>query len=63
MRGLYPWRDSVEMHLRAGYLPEKLELYVQTTRCQCLEWFAKIRGGGSLELAKRHIERFDLVLE
>ncbi len=61
--GLDAQLDSLEIRRRIGYLPGELELYPRMTGRQHIDWFARARGQHDPALAKRLVERFNVVLD
>ena len=61
--GLDARPGSVEVHRRIGYLPGDLELFPRLTGRQHIAWFLGARGAGDDSLAKRLIDRFQVVVD
>ena len=61
--GLDAAADSVEVHRRIGYLPGDLELFPRLTGHQHIAWFMRARRVGDDSLAKRLIDRFQVVAD
>jgi ABC-2 type transport system ATP-binding protein len=61
--GLDARADSVEVHRRVGYLPGDLELFPRLTGQQHIAWFLDARGVEDDSLAKRLIDRFQVVVD
>jgi ABC-2 type transport system ATP-binding protein len=57
VHGLDPWRDSVAVHARTGYLPGEVRLWPKMTAQAIADHLARLRGLdhdlGTAELAKR----------
>jgi len=68
--GLDPWRASLPIHARIGYVPGELHLYERLTGYETIEYFASLRAGRAthrdrgtdLHSARTLAERFDLDL-
>jgi ABC-2 type transport system ATP-binding protein len=52
---------SVEVHRRIGYLPGDLALYPRLTGQQHIAWFMRARGVSDDSLARKLIDRFEVV--
>jgi beta-exotoxin I transport system ATP-binding protein len=61
--GLDAQADSVAVHRRIGYLPGDLELFPRLTGQQHIAWFLGARGLHDDSLAKRLIDRFQVVVD
>ena len=61
--GLDAQVDSVGVHRRVGYLPGDLELFPRLTGQQHIAWFLGARSAGDDSLAKRLIDRFQVVVD
>ncbi len=61
--GLDAQASSVEAHRRIGYLPDDLELFPRLTGQQHIAWFLGARGIHDDSLARRLIDRFQVVAD
>lgn len=61
--GLDAQASSVEAHRRTGYLPGDLELFPRLTGQQHIAWFLGARGIHDDSLARRLIDRFQVVAD
>ena len=61
--GLDAQASSVEAHRRIGYLPGDLELFPRLTGQQHIAWFLGARGIHDDSLARRLIDRFQVVAD
>jgi ABC-2 type transport system ATP-binding protein len=61
--GLDAQADGVEVRRRIGYLPGDLELFPRLTGQQHIAWFLGARALGDDSLAKRLIDRFQVVVD
>jgi ABC-2 type transport system ATP-binding protein len=61
--GLDARADSVEVPRRTGYLPGDLKLFPRLTGQQHIAWFLGADGVGDDSLAKRLIDRFQVVVD
>jgi beta-exotoxin I transport system ATP-binding protein len=61
--GLDAQADSVQVHRRIGYLPGDLKLFPRLTGQQHIAWFLRARGVSDDSLAKRLIDRFQVVTD
>jgi ABC-2 type transport system ATP-binding protein len=61
--GLDTQADSVQVHRRIGYLPGDLELFPRLTGQQHIAWFLGARSADDDSLAKRLIDRFQVVVD
>jgi ABC-2 type transport system ATP-binding protein len=57
-----PWRDAVPLHRRIAYVPGDVTLWPNLTGLQAIDFLARLRGDGTVDVARRDqlIERFEL---
>jgi ABC-2 type transport system ATP-binding protein len=57
-----PWRDAVTLHRRIAYVPGDVTLWPNLTGLQAIDFLARLRGDGAVDVARRDqlIERFEL---
>ena len=57
-----PWRDVVALHRRIAYVPGDVTLWPNLTGLQAIDFLARLRGDGSVDIRRRDqlIERFEL---
>ncbi len=57
-----PWRDAVALHRRIAYVPGDVTLWPNLTGLQAIDFLARLRGDGAVDVARRDqlIERFEL---
>jgi ABC-2 type transport system ATP-binding protein len=57
-----PWRDAVPLHRRIAYVPGDVTLWPNLTGLQAIDFLARLRGDGAVDVARRDqlIERFEL---
>jgi ABC-2 type transport system ATP-binding protein len=60
--GADPWRDAVPLHRRIAYVPGDVTLWPNLTGLQAIDFLARLRGDGTVDVARRDqlIERFEL---
>jgi ABC-2 type transport system ATP-binding protein len=60
--GADPWRDAVPLHRRIAYVPGDVTLWPNLTGLQAIDFLARLRGDGAVDIARRDqlIERFEL---
>jgi len=57
-----PWRDAVPLHRRIAYVPGDVTLWPNLTGLQAIDFLARLRGDGAVDVRRRNqlIERFEL---
>ena len=57
-----PWRDAVPLHRRIAYVPGDVTLWPNLTGLQAIDFLARLRGDGAVDVRRRDqlIERFEL---
>ncbi|HKV21102.1 MAG TPA: ABC transporter ATP-binding protein [Mycobacterium sp.] len=57
-----PWRDAVSLHRRIAYVPGDVTLWPNLTGLQAIDFLARLRGTGAVDVRRRDqlIERFEL---
>lgn len=57
-----PWRDAVPLHRRIAYVPGDVTLWPNLTGLQAIDFLARLRGDGTVDIRRRDqlIERFEL---
>ena len=57
-----PWRDAVPLHRRIAYVPGDVTLWPNLTGLQAIDFLARLRGDGAVDVQRRDqlIERFEL---
>src|SRR6201989_1746773 len=57
-----PWRDAVALHRRIAYVPGDVTLWPNLTGKQAIDFLARLRGNGTVDIRRRDqlLQRFEL---